>query len=75
MIVAGVKRDTKIRIVIGGQARQLTLQNVSEKEFDSQWINNLSATVADNFDDDHVGTRTYKQAVIRTGLQRVREAL
>ncbi len=75
VIVAGVKRGEEIRIAIGGQARQLTMQNILEKEFNSQWIDNLSVVAADNFDDDHVGTRTYKQAVIRTGLQRVQEAL
>ncbi|NQU27531.1 MAG: FAD binding domain-containing protein [Candidatus Marinimicrobia bacterium] len=75
VIVVGVKRGVKIRIVIGGQARQLTMRDISEKEFDDQLIDNLSISAVDNFDDDHLGTRTYKQAVIRTGLQRVKGVL
>ncbi len=75
VIVAGVRGDVEIKIAIGGQARQLTIQNVSKTEFDSQWIDKLCSLVVKNFDDDHVGPRAYKQAVIRTGLQRLREAL
>lgn len=74
-IVAGVRRGDRVRIAIGGSARQIYTTTVDVDELQSDNTAAIAAIAGKHFCDDHVGSRRYKQSVIATGLQRVGEQL
>ncbi len=75
VIVAAVCRGESLKIVVGGKADKLAVEDVPSDGCTVEWIAGFCKAAAERFPADHIGNRDYKQTVITTGLKRVAEAL
>ena len=75
VITAAMRHGDSVSLGIGGDTDRISCRTISIAEFTPEWIDRFSCTVSEHFLDNHLGSRHYKQSVIRTGLERVREEL
>lgn len=75
VITAAMRHGNTVSLGIGGDTDRISGRAISIAEFTPEWIDQFSNNVSEHFRDNHLGSRQYKQSVIRTGLERVREEL
>ncbi len=75
VITTGMRQGDTVSLGIGGDTDQISCRAISMSDSTPEWMDRFSRTVSKYFRADHLGSRHYKQSVIRTGLERVREEL
>ncbi|MBC8401253.1 MAG: FAD binding domain-containing protein [Candidatus Marinimicrobia bacterium] len=75
VITTAMQHGDTVSLGIGGDTDRISCRTISIAEFTPERIDQFSSYVSEHFRDNHLGSRQYKQSVVRTGLKRVREEL
>jgi len=75
VIVVGIRREQGLDLVVAGKANRMSSLTIPRDEYTDEKIAEIASSAMKNFGSDQYGTIAYKEALIQTGLRRVRDEL
>ncbi|MEE9465686.1 MAG: hypothetical protein V3W14_08975, partial [Candidatus Neomarinimicrobiota bacterium] len=75
VVVAGARHGDRLHLAAGGSTDGISRAELGVADIEKTLLVTNSKTLVEPFNDDHYGSREYKQALIEIAIGRIRERL